>query len=418
LGVPWRGGGDLARVSAPGVNECHVRAYPAEVLSIHAEAELPPFTGVSAFTSWEPFQLITLGLVIAAGLYVWGVTRLVRRGDRWPIHRTLVFVIGGLGSIAFVTLGGIAAYDDLLLSDHMIQHMVLAMLAPICLALGAPVTLALRTLPPTPRRWLVAALHSKIAKVLSFPLVSFGLYVVTPFALYFSGLYRFSLEHEWFHDLTHVHFILIGCLFFWPLIGLDPLPGRWPYPARALLMILSTPFHAVLGLTIMQSSSLIAGNYYPDLHLSWVDAASDQRVAGGILWAGGEIITVVMLAALVAQWMRSADKEAIRVDRRLDREDAARDRVSARRSGEDALREREAAWSTASGIPMMDDPTDQASSVAAGSAVGDEQVTGTDDPTPPPASPAAVNDPTGLIDASGPTATVMADRSESGAQTR
>ena len=124
----------------------------------------------------------------------------------------------------------------------MIQHMVLAMLAPIFLALGAPVTLALRTLPPKPRHWLVAALHSKIAKVLSFPLVSFGLYVATPFALYFSGIYRLTLEHEWVHDLTHVHFILIGCLFFWPLIGLDPLPGRWPYPARALLMILS---HAV-----------------------------------------------------------------------------------------------------------------------------------------------------------------------------
>jgi putative copper resistance protein D len=408
------------------------------VLSIHAEAELPPFTGSSPFTSWEPFQLLTLGLLIAVGLYLWGVSRLVRRGDAWPLHRTLVFLVGGVGSIAFVTLGGVAAYDDVLLSDHMIQHMVLAMLAPICLALGAPVTLALRTLPPKPRHWLVAALHSKIAKVLSFPLVSFGLYVATPFALYFSGIYRFSLQHEWFHDLTHVHFILIGCLFFWPLIGLDPLPGRWPYPARALLMILSTPFHAVLGLTIMQSSTLIAGSYYPDLHLGWADPVTDQRVAGGILWAGGEIVTVVMLAALVAQWMRSADKEAIRIDRRLDREDAARGRSTARLSQEDAMREREAAWSAASGIPMMDDPTDAAASDSvaydsavsdsaasdiatsgivtsgtAGSARDNDQATGTDDAEPPsPGGPAAPSDPTA------PTATVMADRRESGAQTR
>jgi putative copper resistance protein D len=404
------------------------------VLSAHAEAELPPFTGATPFTSWEPFQLITLGLVITVGLYLWGVSRLVKRGDSWPLHRTLVFLVGGIGSITFVTLGGIAAYDDVLLSDHMIQHMVLAMLAPICLALGAPVTLALRTLPPTPRRWLVSALHSKIAKVLSFPLVSFGLYVATPFALYFSGIYRFSLEHEWFHNLTHVHFILIGCLFFWPLIGLDPLPGRWPYPARALLMILSTPFHAVLGLTIMQSSTLIAGNYYPDLHLGWADPVSDQRLAGGILWAGGEIVTVVMLAALVAQWMRSADKEAIRIDRRLDREDAARSRTSARLSREESMREREAAWSAASGIPMMDGPSDSAPtdpgptdsgptdsgpSGTAGSAGGDDPATGTDIPTPPSSSrPATPSDPTGLIDATGPTATVMADRSESGAQTR
>gem|GEM_PF-128925 len=411
--MPWRGGGDLASVSAPGAGSGHAEAYPAGVLSIHAEAELPPFTGVSPFTSWEPFQLLTLGLIAAVVLYLWGVRRLVKRGDAWPVHRTLLFLVGGVGSIAFVTLGGVGAYDDVLLSDHMIQHMVLAMLAPICLALGAPVTLALRTLPPKPRHWLVAALHSRIARVLSFPLVSFGLYVATPFALYFSGIYRFSLEHEWFHDLTHVHFILIGCLFFWPLIGLDPLPGRWPYPARALLMILSTPFHAVLGLTVMQSSSLIAGSYYPDLHLGWADPVSDQRLAGGILWAGGEIVTVVMLAALVAQWMRSADKEAIRIDRRLDREDAQRARDGERRSRETTLREREATWSAASGIPMMDEPTDAAPSGTAGSAGPNDQATGTDDPTSPPSDvPAAPSDPTA------PTATVMADRSESGAQTR
>ena len=320
------------------------------MLTVRAEAELPPFTGVSLFTSWEPFQLLTLGLLIAAGLYGWGIYRLVHRGDRWPIHRSLLFLVG-LGSIAFVTLGGIGAYDDTLLSVHMVQHMVLAMLAPICLALGAPVTLALRTLPRRPRHSLVVVLHSRVAKVLAFPLVSFALYVATPFALYFSGLYRLTLEHEWLHELTHVHFILIGCLFFWPLIGLDPLPGRWPYPGRALLMILSTPFHAVLGLTIMQATTMIAGSYYPSLHLAWANPATDQRVAGGILWGGGEVVSVIVLGALVLQWMRSADKEARRVDRKLDREAAA-----SRAGDETAMRAREAAWSAASGIPMMDEP--------------------------------------------------------------
>jgi len=358
------------------------------VLYAHADTELPPFTGVSAFTSWEPFQLLALGLLAAAALYVWGVVRLGRRGVAWPLHRTAVFLVGGIGAIAFVTLGGIGAYDDELLSDHMIQHMVLGMLAPIFLALGAPVTLALRTLPARPRGWLVSALHSRVARVLAFPLVSFGLYIATPFVLYFSSLYRLTLEHDWLHNLMHAHFILVGCLFFWPLIGIDPLPGRWPYPARALLMILSTPFHAVLGLTIMQSATLIAGDYYPNLHLAWSNPASDQRVAGGILWAGGEVVAVVMLAALVAQWMRSSDREARRVDRRLDLEEAraARAAALATASGPDVAsgsssaiavavasadrtddaddqrraaeleRERERAWSAATGIPMMDDP--------------------------------------------------------------
>src|SRR5438477_307500 len=93
--------------------------------------------------------------------------------------------------------------------------------------------------------------------------------------LYFPGLYRLTLAHTWLHELVHVHFLATGCLFFWPLIGLDPLPGRWPYPGRALLMLLSTPFHAVLGLTIMQSRELIAGDWYPSLHLSWADPYAD-----------------------------------------------------------------------------------------------------------------------------------------------
>lgn len=294
------------------------------MLHIAAEEQLPPFTAVSVFTRWEPFSLLTVGLVIVTGLYLWGVRRLAARGDRWPLSRTLPFLIGGVGTIAFVTAGGIGAYDDTLLSAHMVQHMVLGMIAPIFLALGAPVTLALRTLPAKPRHRLVRVLHSRVAKVLTFPLFSYALYVATPFALYFSGLYGFTLRHAWAHDLMHLHFILVGCLFFWPLLGIDPLPGRWPYPARALLMLLSTPFHAVLGLTIMQAKSLLAGGYYPALRLAWADPFSDQRVAGGILWAGGEVVSVTMLAVLVVQWMRSSEREARRIDRQLDRAEAAR----------------------------------------------------------------------------------------------
>ena len=288
-----------------------------------AGENLPPFTGSSAFTQWEPFQLLTLGLIAVAALYLWGVRRLTARGDAWPISRTILFLGGGLLPIAFVTIGGIGTYDDELLSVHMVQHMVLGMIAPIFLALGAPITLAIRTLPMKPRGLLVAALHSRVAKVLAFPLVGLALYVATPFALYFSGLYRETLYHEWVHNLTHVHFIVVGCLFFWPLIGLDPLPGRWPYPARALVMLITTPFHAVLGLTIMQTKTPIGGNYYPSLHLAWSNVMSDQRVAGGILWAGGEVVSVTMLAALVLQWMKSAEKETRRIDRQLDREEAA-----------------------------------------------------------------------------------------------
>jgi putative copper resistance protein D len=292
-------------------------------------AALPPFNGAALFREARLDSWLPLLLVLAAGLYLYGVHRLRLRGDRWPVSRSVLFLGGGLGSIALMTMTGIEAYDTTLLSLHMVQHMVLAMIAPIFLALGAPVTLALRTLPVGPRQRLVAVLHSRVAKVLAFPLVSYTIFVANPFVLYFTGLYRLTLEHGWLHELVHAHFILTGCLFFWPLIGLDPLPGRWPYPGRALLMLLSTPFHAVLGLTIMQSRDLLGGDWYPSLGLSWTNPAADQVLGGGILWAGGELVSVTMLGVLVVQWMRDADREARRVDRRLDLAAARRARSAA-----------------------------------------------------------------------------------------
>jgi putative copper resistance protein D len=235
----------------------------------------------------------------------------------------VAFLVGGLGSIAAVTVTGVEAYDTSLLSIHMIQHMVLSMVGPIFLALGAPVTLALRALHGRPRRALLRVLHTRVVKVLTFPLVAFGLFVVNPFALYFTGLYRATLEQAWLHEFIHVHFIVTGCLFFWPLIGLDPLPNRWPYPARALLMVLSVPFHTVLGLTIMQSRTLLGGDWYPNLQLGWADPTQDQVVAGGVLWAGGEVVSVTMLGILVVQWIRQSEREARRIDRALDRAEQA-----------------------------------------------------------------------------------------------
>jgi putative copper resistance protein D len=297
---------------------------------------MPPISVSRLITEAELGSWVTLVLVVAAGAYLYGVHRLKARGDRWPAARTWLFLGPGLGSIAAVSLSGLHAYGTTLLSVHMVQHMVLSMVAPIFLALGAPVTLALRTLSggirsmqlvgmePSQRfrRALLAVLHSRLARVLAFPLVAYAIFVVNPFVLYFTDLYGLTLRHELAHELVHAHFILTGCLFFWPLVGLDPLPGRWPYPARALLMVLSVPFHTVLGLTIMQSGTLVGGDWYPSLGLAWADPASDQRLAGGVLWAGGELVSVTMLAVLVVQWMRASEREARRVDRDLDRKEA------------------------------------------------------------------------------------------------
>ena len=285
---------------------------------------LPPFGLSRVLTEWTLDQFLFVGTVWVAGLYIWGVWTLRERGDRWSAGRTVAF-LGGVGCFAVATQSGLAAYDTALLSVHMVQHMMLAMVVPVFLALGAPVTLALRTLPQTPRGWLLAVLHSRVAKVLTFPPLTFALYVVSPWALYFSGWYAASLHSPFVHELMHVHLVLVGSLFFWPLIGVDPLPGRVAYPFRVLMVVLTLPFHAFLGVTIMQQTSLIGGSWYPDLHqvLPWLpDAADDQHLAGGILWASGDLIGLLFFAVLFVQWVRSSMREAVREDRRLDRLEA------------------------------------------------------------------------------------------------
>ena len=306
------------------------RSHGSGLLAHDGSGGLPPLSPAALFTEAQPVSALTLVLLLVAGGYLYGVIRLRRRGDRWPVQRTVAFLAGGLGGVAAVTVSGLAAYDTALVSTHMVQHMVLSMLAPIFLALGAPITLALRTLPRRPRRAVLVVLHSPPARVLAFPLVAFVIFVASPFVLYFTGLYELSLRSGFVHEWVHLHFVLAGCLFFWPLLGLDPLPGRWPYPGRLLLMLLMVPFHTVLGLTIMQSRVLLGGDWYPSLALPWADPAADQYLAGAILWAGGEVVTVAVLGVLVAQWIRASEREARRVDRELDRLDAAQVAAHAR----------------------------------------------------------------------------------------
>ncbi|MGA8257243.1 MAG: cytochrome c oxidase assembly protein [Nocardioides sp.] len=307
---------------------------PALMTAAGADGVLPRLTAGAFFTEWSLAPVPLVVTVWAGGLYLLGVRAMHQRGDRWPLGRTLAFVVAGLGSFYVATSSGLASYDTTLLSVHMVQHMVLSMVVPLALALGAPVTLALRTLPARPRRWLLAVLHSRVARVLSFPPLTFLLYIVSPWALYFSGWYRASLESGYVHEAMHVHLVMVGALFFWPLMGIDPVPGRVGYPFRVLLVVLTLPFHAFLGVTIMGQTRLIGGDYYPSLRDgpmgAWLpDPLDDQNLAGGILWGSGDLIGLVFFAVLFAQWVRSSMKEAEREDRRLDLLEA-RERAASR----------------------------------------------------------------------------------------
>ncbi len=286
--------------------------------------QVPAITLGRVFSAWTLDWLAIVAIVAVGVVYLVGVRRLRRRGDHWSWLRTASFCGLGLGSLLVATCSSLATYDTVLISMHMAQHMVLSMLAPVFLALGAPVTLALRTLPRGGRKALLALLHSKVAAVLSFPPVAFTIFVASPWVLYFSGWYEATLRSPVLHDLLHVHFLVVGCLFFWPLLGLDPVPGRVAYPFRMLTVFATLPFHAFLGVTVLSMNQPIAANWYNALNRTWPPSPlDDQHIAGSLLWGSGDVVGLVIFTVLFVQWVRQSQREAEREDRRLDREEAA-----------------------------------------------------------------------------------------------
>lgn len=270
-----------------------------------------------------PLELLPLVAVVTiSALYLFGVRLLHKRGDRWPVGRTIAFVVGGQGSILLVTQGPLAYLDTVLLWTHMVQHMILTMIAPIFLALGAPVTLALRTLPLRPRKALLWLLNSLWVKVITFPLFAGLVFVLNPWILYYTGLYELTLTNTYAHNLNHLHFLMVGSLWIWSLIGIDPMP-RMGYPIRMLAVFVTLPFHAFLGLTMMNQQQPIAAHYYEELARTWGPTLmEDQQLAGGLMWVSGDIIGLLLFMVLMIQWAQASAREAVRIDRDLDRQES------------------------------------------------------------------------------------------------
>ncbi|MDQ2587478.1 cytochrome c oxidase assembly protein [Saccharothrix yanglingensis] len=301
------------------------RALPSSVeLKIGYDLSGSPTLARTLF-DWR-FDLVfgTVFLALAA-VYVLGVLRLRKRGDAWPVGRTVAWVAGCL-TVVFATSSGLGRYAPAMFSVHMEAHMLLSMLAPILLVLGGPVTLALRALPtagrgnpPGPREWLLALTHSPVAKLLTNPFVALALFVGSFYGLYFSGLFDAALDYHWAHLAMNAHFILVGYVFYWPVIGIDPSPNRLPPLGRLGLLFASMPFHAFFGIVLMSSQTVIGEDFYRSLALPWVPSLlEDQRLGGGIAWAAGEVPLVVVMVALLVQWARSDGREARRSDRRAD----------------------------------------------------------------------------------------------------
>jgi cytochrome c oxidase assembly factor CtaG len=258
------------------------------------------------------------------------VIRLRRRGDAWPVGRTVAWLLG-CAALLFATSSGLGRYMPAMFSVHMGAHMLLSMLVPILLVLGAPMTLALRALPaagradpPGPREWLLAALHSRVSRVLTNPIVALALFVGGFYGLYFGGVFDATAGSHAAHVAMNLHFLLSGYLFYWVVIGIDPTPRPIPPLAKLGIMFASLPLHAFFGVVLMGSKDVLAGDFYRSLHLDWnADLLGDQRLGGGIAWSAGEVPLVLVLIALLIQWTRSDRRTAKRLDRAADRDDDA-----------------------------------------------------------------------------------------------
>ncbi len=270
---------------------------------------------------------IVLGSAALAGiaLYVAGALRLRRRSDTWSPWRTLSWTSGCV-ALLISTSSGIGAYGYAMFSMHMITHMALNMFVPVLLVLGAPVTLLLRTVPaaaknavPGVREWVLWILHSRPTALLAHPGTAITAFVLSLYGLYFTPLFQNLIRYHWGHVLMNVHFLIIGYLFYWAIIGIDPGPRRLPHLGRLGMLFAIMPFHAFFGVAVMSMNSIIAERFYEQLHLPWhLDLMADQRVGGGIAWVSGEIPVLLVVGALLTQWVAQDRRTAVRTDRRDD----------------------------------------------------------------------------------------------------
>jgi putative copper resistance protein D len=282
--------------------------------------EAPTLTRI--LMAWNPDALVIGILITLVALYIRGVVILSRRGDKWPVGRTISFAIG-ISLLDFATSGGLGVYALFSFEYHMIAHMVIGMLAPIAIVLGAPITLALRSLPlgRTPdergvRGTLIAFLHSRYAVILTNPLTALALFDGSLFVLYFTNLFGDLMQSHAGHLFMNIHFFLVGYLFFSVIIGIDPNPKKVPHIVRIVMLFAAMSIHAFFAISLLATTTLIDQGYYGSLQTPWLgDLLTDQHAGGAVAWGMGEIPIIFALIATFIQWMRDDSREAKRIDR-------------------------------------------------------------------------------------------------------
>ena len=297
---------------------------PAEILT---GSPLPPaFEPWRLATEWDLNLLWALLAVFGTFFYLAGVARLRRRGDHWPLHRTIVWALG-MATLVVVTSSGLAVYEEYLFSVHMLGHMVLSMGIPVMLVLGAPVTLAARAIRARkdgsrgPREWILAIVHSRFASIMGHPLVSSVVFAVSLLVFYYSPIFSWAVSDHLGHQWMVLHFLLSGYLFVNALVGVDPTPYRPAYPIRLMILLATMAFHAFFGLSLVTGTGLLLPEWFGAMGREWgASPLADQQTGGEIAWSVGEIPVLVLAMLVVWSWSRADGRETKRLDRRADRD--------------------------------------------------------------------------------------------------
>ena len=292
---------------------------PAEILT--GNPMPPELTPITWMTKWKLDPLWLAVILAATVFYLLGQRRLSARGDAWAPGRTVSWMLG-LTVLLFVTNGAPAVYGEYLFSAHMIGHMLLSMLVPVLLVLGAPVTLLARSVSNrsddslSVRDWVLWLLHTPVARFASSPLFAAGNFGLSLVLFYYTPLFRWANEEHLGHQWMLFHFLITGYLFAQALVGVDPNNKPVSFPFRLILLIATMAFHAFFGLGLMNESGLLLSDWYGAMGREWgLDPLADQQAGGAIAWGIGELPTIVLTLLVVTQWARSDERERRRIDR-------------------------------------------------------------------------------------------------------
>lgn len=270
-------------------------------------------------------NLLWIGLaVIALAAYFWGVYAVHRKGDRWPISRSIFWTLGWV-LVLYLATAGLWEYSTVAYSWHMLVHMTVNMLVPVLCLLGAPISLVQAAARIRPHgqmagpREVTVALHNSVALRRGInPLVTWLLYVSSLFLVYMTPLFPWLMRYHWAHQLMLLYFMVTGYLFFEMIIGLD----KWtnlPHMGRLALVIGVMPFHALFAVMILQATQVIGASFYQAIDVPWIgDLLADQSIAGQITWIVGEIPLFIVIVVLGIQWFQADSRDAVRLDRAQD----------------------------------------------------------------------------------------------------